>query len=177
MRIDALVAERLTASRRIYDIYGFCGLSIFSELFAHGNLDNDVYGDEDDVDEENSAEEEQQKEVNWEPKNDLTPSQKLDMALQVAEALADLHGYAGGVIVHQDIKMDQFFWNNEKKRVKLSDFNRAEIMLWDDKKQDYCRYGEDEKRNVSRIDTRRIFLAITTCFSHYELIRYGQSVI
>ena len=33
---DALVAERLTSSPRIYDIYGMCGLGIMSEFFPHG---------------------------------------------------------------------------------------------------------------------------------------------
>jgi len=136
MRVDALVAERLTASPRIYDVYGHCGLSILSELFLHGDLEEDAYFDEDDFDENI-----------WEPQNNLTAVEKLEISLQMAEALADLHGYPGGVIVHQDIKMPQFLWNKDKTIVKLNDFNRAEFMLWNDQNHDYCRYNEFEHRH------------------------------
>ncbi|MGK3760094.1 MAG: hypothetical protein ACI8RD_012411, partial [Bacillariaceae sp.] len=35
--------------------------------------------------------------------NDLPDITKIQISLHMAEALADLHGYSGGIIVHQDI--------------------------------------------------------------------------
>eukprot|EP00558_Chaetoceros_sp_UNC1202_P010095 CAMPEP_0197241594 /NCGR_PEP_ID=MMETSP1429-20130617/7589_1 /TAXON_ID=49237 /ORGANISM="Chaetoceros sp., Strain UNC1202" /LENGTH=222 /DNA_ID=CAMNT_0042701455 /DNA_START=20 /DNA_END=688 /DNA_ORIENTATION=- len=61
------------------------------------------------------------------------------MALQMAQAIADLHGYKDGVIIHNDIQVGQFLLD-EDNRVKLSDFNRAEPRLWDEEKGEYCKY-------------------------------------
>ena len=39
VRLDAIIAERLTSIPIIYDIYAYCGLSIFSEFFPEGDLE------------------------------------------------------------------------------------------------------------------------------------------
>ncbi len=99
MRLDALVAERLTASPHIVDVYGLCGTATLSELFAHGDVNEAAFGSEDDdkkVDHRLSP--------YWPPKNELTGLEKLEISLSLAEAVADLHGSASGVIVHQDTK-------------------------------------------------------------------------
>ena len=41
-------------------------------------------------------------------------------------------------------QLSQFLMNADKTTLKLNDFNRAEFMLWDDKQQEYCRYGEGQ---------------------------------
>jgi serine/threonine protein kinase len=46
------------------------------------------------------------------------------------------------VIVHQDIQLSQFLFNNDLTRVKLNDFNRAEFVLWDEANNEYCKYTE-----------------------------------
>ncbi|KAG7346821.1 hypothetical protein IV203_005890 [Nitzschia inconspicua] len=142
MRMDAVVAERLTASPRIYDIYGYCGLSILSELFRHGNIEDVLYpyydSDDDSSDDVGVA------------ANDLLPRQKLKLALNLAEAVADLHGYSGGAIAHQDLAPTQFMWSKDRSMVKLNDFNRAEIMLWNDSSGRYCNYKEPDFRNTGR---------------------------
>lgn len=72
--------------------------------------------------------------------NDLTPTQKLQYALDMVEAVSLLHSYEGGVMVHGDIQTSQFLLDKDG-RVLLNDFNRAEIMTWDeDGDHDYCRY-------------------------------------
>ncbi|KAL3917376.1 MAG: hypothetical protein SGILL_004743 [Bacillariaceae sp.] len=131
-RMDAMVAERLTASPRIYDIYGFCGQGIISEFFSHGDLESVTIPD-DFKPEKNGT---------LEFYNDFDLEQKLMISLQMAEAIADLHGYPGGVITHQDIQLSQFLFNENATRIVLNDFNRAEFMLWDDENQDYCKYTE-----------------------------------
>jgi hypothetical protein len=94
--MDAIVAERLTASSRIYAIYGTCGIGIMSEYFPHGTIE-EMAIPEDDIDDDNDDDG---------PLicyNDLSGLLKLEISLHMAEALAELHGYLGGAIIHQDI--------------------------------------------------------------------------
>jgi len=140
VRMDAMVAERLTSSPRIYDIYGFCGLSILTEFFPYGDIENEaVTGSGYLLTEE---EQQGQKLDDLKSYNGISSERKLVMSLQMAEALADLHGDTLGVIVHQDIQLSQFLVSSDKTTVKLNDFNRAEFELWDDKEQEYCKYTE-----------------------------------
>ena len=100
VRMDAMVAERLTSSPRIYDIYGFCGLSILSEFFPFGDIEGKaVTGSGYPPKKWNHG----QKPDHLESYNDLSSEEKLVISLQMAEALADLHGDISGVIVHQDV--------------------------------------------------------------------------
>jgi serine/threonine protein kinase len=124
--MDALVLERLTSSGRIADIYSHCGLAIVMEFFAHGDAEAVMvpyYAFK-----------------KSEPERNLTVSEKLRIALDMAEAIADLHGFEDGVIVHNDIQPPQFLFSEDWQMLKLSDFNRAEIMLWDEEHNEYCRY-------------------------------------
>ena len=95
-RMDAIVAERLTASPRIYDIYGACGIGIIAEYFPHGQVE-EIAIPTDNIDFSN---EENGPLICY---NNLTALVKLELSLDMAEALADLHGYPGGPIVHQDV--------------------------------------------------------------------------
>eukprot|EP00536_Pseudo-nitzschia_multiseries_P008452 jgi/Psemu1/198075/e_gw1.214.32.1 len=135
-----MVAERLTSSPRIYDIYGFCGLSILSEFFPHGDIEDQAVTGEGYLLTEKERETQQRNDLK--SYNDIPTEQKLVMSLHMAEALADLHGDPSGVIVHQDVQLSQYLFNAAKTKVKLNDFNRAEFMLWDDKEGNYCKYAE-----------------------------------
>lgn len=117
-RMDAVVAERLTASPRIYNIYGTCGIGIMSEYFSHGHIETSAIPDDVSF---NRTDDEEGPLICY---NDFSGLAKLEISLHMAEALADLHGYSGGVIVHQDIKLDQFFLNSNMTGVILNDFNR-----------------------------------------------------
>lgn len=136
VRMDAIVAERLSSSPRTYDIYGFCGFGIVSEYFYHGDIEDGVLGGEDgDIDAKDLDDKEKLK-----PQNNLTGAQKLVLSLEMAEAVADLHGFGGGLIIHDDIQLSQFLLNKNKTRLKLNDFNRAEFPLFDEESGEYCRY-------------------------------------
>ncbi|KAL3895004.1 MAG: hypothetical protein SGARI_007583, partial [Bacillariaceae sp.] len=137
MRVDALIAERMTASPRIFDFYGYCGIASFSEFALHGTIEEDLGGD-------------------YIPKkakydfrkhnNDASPAEKVEYCLQMALAVADLHGHKDGMIVHEDLKSDQFLWNADQSAIKLNDFSRSVIMRWDDNTQSYCMQDENEQR-------------------------------
>jgi len=138
-RMDAMVAERLMSSPRVFDIYGFCGLSIVSEFFEHGDIEPLAVPNQGSL---TDAEKQQVKEGPLPVFNDISPSEKLRMSLQMAEGIADIHGNTGGVIVHQDVQLSQFLFNSDKSILKLNDFNRAEFMLWNEKDAEYCKYTE-----------------------------------
>jgi serine/threonine protein kinase len=72
--------------------------------------------------------------------NNLTAEEKLDMALDMAESIADLHGFEGGVIVHGDIKVDHQWLRARNGKIKLNDFNLGHILDWNPIKQRYCNF-------------------------------------
>lgn len=141
VRMDALVAERLSASPRTYDIYGHCGLSIASEFFYHGDVEDLVLGEIGYEEPTNGSGDEVQ------TRNGLSPVQKLVLALDMAEGLADLHGYSSNLIIHDDVQLSQFLLNKDRTRLKLNDFNRAEFPLWNG--HNYCMYQNGKGHGTS----------------------------
>lgn len=130
---DSIVMERLASSDYVIDIFGHCGTSLNVEPVAfelekyivpNGYIKQNELKDAEDV----------------MPQNDYKPMEKLEMALSMAESIAVLHGFDGGVIVHDDIQLCQWLRTSNEKLV-LGDFNRAEIMEWDDKNETYCKYN------------------------------------
>lgn len=144
VRMDAMVAERLSSTPRTFDIYGFCGLGIISEFFYHGDIEGLVIGGDGHAQQDYDREELQ-------PQNDLTGKEKLVLALEMAEGIAVLHGYGGGPIVHDDIQLPQYLLNKEKTMLKINDFNRAEFMLFDETTQKYCRYRNGQGNGNVRV--------------------------
>jgi hypothetical protein len=137
IRMDAIVAEITSASPRTFDIYGFCALSILSEYFHHGDMeDRVVQGDDDGYMKPGELHDKDE----LKPQNNLTAAQKLVVALDMAEAIAVLHGNENGMIIHDDIQLSQYLFNADKSMIKINDFNRAEFPLFDEKSGEYCRY-------------------------------------
>lgn len=132
--MDALISERFTSSDRIVDIYGHCGSSILSEFVNGGDVEEIAVPGDGFIKQEDLHDLDDVK-----PQNNFTTSDKLLIALEMAESIALLHNYPGGRIVHDDIQMSQFLHTRDGY-LKLNDFNRAEIMLWDEERQEYCKY-------------------------------------
>jgi len=78
-----------------------------------------------------------------EPGNDYSPEEKLDMALHMAEGLADMHGNPGGVIVNHDISLDQWVVGKDGV-IKLNDFNKAKILQWNNEEKQYCKFHSQQ---------------------------------
>lgn len=132
-RVDGLVMERLSASPRITDMYGFCATSLLTEP-----LPGEIWDEA--VPTKRTIQESELRDKNHlDPKNKYTPTEKIEMALELAEALAELHGFADGMIVHDDIDLGQYL-RTPDGQIKLNDFNRAKIQLWDPVKNSYCKY-------------------------------------
>mmetsp|Transcript_31945 Transcript_31945/g.70203 ORF Transcript_31945/g.70203 Transcript_31945/m.70203 type:complete len:592 (+) Transcript_31945:254-2029(+) len=133
VRMDALVMERLTGSPRIVDIYGHCAVTVYTETLP-GEIESNAVP--------HSHMKQSEVDKNFGPQNDWSPELKLSLALGFAEALADLHGFKDGVIVHDDVQLCQFL-TDKNGNLKLNDFNRAEIMLYDEGLGEYCKYVND----------------------------------
>jgi hypothetical protein len=95
-------------SPRIVKSYGFCGGTMLVEDMVHEITTDIVPGakfgrrrglvkDKDFLQEGDVV-----------PVNNYTSLEKLQIATRMAEAIADVHGFAGGVIVHFDIHPDQW---------------------------------------------------------------------
>lgn len=130
VRVDALVAERLASQPRSYDLYSYCGLSLVTEFFFHGDIESQAIWREPQDSSEDPVEPDQ-----W-----LTPEQKLVICLEMAKGLALLHGHSDGMIIHGDVQMTQYLLNKDMTMLKLNDFNRAEFLLWDETHHAYCQH-------------------------------------
>ena len=125
MHREAIIMERLTASPRIVDIFGYCSTSIMSEIMTH-EVTNDIIPDS--LHHDNVAGWIKQPELDKlqmqdvRPMNNLTNEEKLRLAIVMTESIAEIHGYVGGVIVHGDIHPVQWL-ANAKGEVKLNDFS------------------------------------------------------
>ena len=112
----------LITSPYIVDIYGHCGTSVLVQFILGRNID------------ELLLKEERENNTNIVL---LTSREKLNMALKMARALSELHGYKDGVIVHDDVQYCQYLLGKDD-RVYLSDFNRAGPLLYDVVHEKYC---------------------------------------
>lgn len=138
---EALVMEILSAPTLTTNIYGHCGSSILVEPGREiedqiipgtphpgGNLGRISQAELDKL---------QQGDVH--PMNNLTVEQKLDIAIAMAESLAELHGFKDGVMTNDDIDLGQWMYAADG-RVILNDFNNAMLMEWGNKVKRYCQY-------------------------------------
>lgn len=132
IRIDANVMNQLSAHKQIVDIYGHCGVSIavksmngpsLQEVFMNFKRNEMIEDGEED-----------------ELPGLLNPTEKLNLATKMAEALSLLHSHPGGVIVHGDLQYVQFLLDEDGETIVLSDFNRAEPLLFDESAGEYCKY-------------------------------------
>lgn len=129
---DALVMEKLASSPRIVDIYGHCATSLNVEAMNHKFYRDLIPRHRNKLRED------------WDVKiaksrNKLTNTDKLRLALEMAESVAELHGYKNGVIVHDDLHAEQWLRAKDGK-LKLGDFNRAKIVDWNEEEQEYCKF-------------------------------------
>ena len=172
---DANIMEALTASNRITDIYGYCGTSVMTESLQD-TVVSDLLGGKDGTNDPGDASFD--KTVS---QNSLTLDEKLDMAIQFTEAIAELQGYVGGVMMHGDFHSPQ--WLRSGKDMKLNDFNKGHIFSWDG--TNYCpvercyggsyRAPEDlrcEENGNEASDTyslgNNFYMLLTGMWPHYE---------
>ena len=125
---ETLILERLSASKRVVDIYGACGTSNLVEAMAETITPT--------IENRDSA---------YQLPSSL---EKIDMAISVAEAIAEMHGFEGGPIFNADLSASQFLIAKDGKTVKLNDFNSAYIPGWNGRENRYCKIERGPWRNA-----------------------------
>lgn len=135
VRMDANVNEKLNGHARIVSMYSYCGISVTSEAMLQGDMEHVAVPTGVGRPMKSIPHDTQPLTV----RNTLSGTQKLVRSLEMAEAVLLLHTYSGGVMVHDDIQLSQFLLSSSGQ-LKLNDFNRAEIMLWNEKDNEYCKY-------------------------------------
>jgi len=136
VQMEALIMERLSSSDRISDIYGHCGASTLVEQGS--DITELIVPDQGrpQVRSRHALLEKQKDDVH--PANNFTAEEKLEMALAMAEGIAELHGFSGGVIVNSDIHIEQWVRSQVDSKIKLNDFNNGFILKWDTQAKQYC---------------------------------------
>ena len=134
-RRDAVATERLTASEHVVDIYAFCGNSGVFQYADGGDLEENVWNN-DDEDEKSGSDD---GDVAVDDGHNLikvwNSTEKLLVAYQLAAGVADVHRLN---IAHADISHGQFVYVSEEGRFRLNDFNRCRFIRWNKKLQDFC---------------------------------------
>jgi len=117
----------------VIDTYGFCGMSTFNEFAGGGNFETYI--------ERNKAK--------------TTPEELLVFARNISVGLADVHEINVGVvdpldpagvpanigtIVHHDFRHHNLLLTDDN-RVKLSDFNTAQLMMWNFDENESCGFN------------------------------------
>ena len=130
-RRDAVAMERLTSSKSVVDIYGYCSVAELVEYADGGDLDRALIG-------KKRLDLEEGETRQWQ---EYSSVQKLQMATQGAMGLAALHnidqeGLAS--LAHTDIGTGQFIFVDG--RLKLNDFNRARFILKYKQNETNCPY-------------------------------------
>ena len=115
-RRDAVAMDRLTASENIPNIYAGCQNAAIVDLSPDGDLEQHVLEE-------------------GEHYKNYKPLEKLEIAYQVASAIADVHE---ADIAHTDIAPKQFLLINGKYR--LNDFNRCRFMKWNEYENRTCTF-------------------------------------
>jgi len=133
---EAIVMDSLTASPRIVDIYGLCGTSVLVEAMESTATPHVIPNEK--HTNQSKLEIIQDRANDVVPMNNLTVLQRLNWATMMAESIADLHGYKGGIIAHGDIHTDQWLVSFNGM-LKLNDFNFAEILNYNPESSEYCR--------------------------------------
>ncbi|GKY97761.1 hypothetical protein MPSEU_000734300 [Mayamaea pseudoterrestris] len=106
-RRDAMALERLTSSKHVVDVYGYCSTSAFFEFSNGGDINKVIWSEE-----------------------NVTSVRKLQIATQAAMGLADAHTVDfedRATIAHTDIAGNQYILIDGV--YKLNDFNRARFLL------------------------------------------------
>jgi serine/threonine protein kinase len=122
-RVDAVAMERLTASPGVVDIYALCGMSVVTEYAGKELADVARH---------------------------LNASQRLDLAVQVAQGLADVHSIGGnnddggrGVrpsLVHNDLNLANLVLTPDNRPV-LNDFNIAILLMKHNETGETCPFA------------------------------------
>lgn len=140
---EALIMEKLASTGMVGFLYGHCGSTVLVErghdlsrkISKEHERQNSImqrgyFANEDLA----SLNEEYE---GFFQNNDLSPEDKLRLALAMVKSVSLLHGYSEGVIAHDDISLDQWMLGVDQ-RVILNDFNSIRPLSIERTSGKYC---------------------------------------
>jgi hypothetical protein len=130
-QVQAIVSERFASSPRVVSTFGYCGLDLlFERTKGSGGGGGGGAGTS-----------------LLQRYRPYSGTEALDVAIGIAESVADLHGFAGGVIVHGQLELSLFRRVNLPApaasaepgwTVQLTDVTAADFLDWDPNQEAYC---------------------------------------
>lgn len=156
-RRDAIVADRLTATSRSVDIYGFCGQSAIYEFAKGGDLRRAIQKCVINPSTADSA---------W------NSTQKLTIAYQIAASLADVHNVdmeGRASIAHTDISTGQFISIDGDDNFKINDFNRARLLRKNSINNTVCPFHVKSNKGKFRSPEEYLYHAETEKIDVYSM--------
>jgi serine/threonine protein kinase len=187
---EAIILERLSASPRIVDIWGYCGISSYvesmsievedeimvSSLWGHPDKVHKLLAKKMKMIKEQRQEQPKLKPSSIKPQwisfNNLTSVQRVDVAIEMAETVAAIHGFDGGVIVNGDLHTEQFLRNNNGQ-LKLNDFNNAILLDWSYDNQQYCQVVHDYEGTFHALEEHEGY---DTVDERIDIFSFGSSL-
>jgi len=120
-RLDALALERLSSSKHVIDVYGYCGFSTMNKM-ASGSFEDFIR------------------------KGKLSDIGKLYYARGAATAVADAHSIDGDgknvTLIHRDVRPSNFLMKDDN--VVIHDFNLARFPMWNVNTSSPCGFLKPE---------------------------------
>jgi hypothetical protein len=136
-RRDAVATERLTSSKNVLGIWGYCGNSGLFEYADGGSVLDFLWHNNNNNNNNNN------RGSLSSSLSSLSPQSRLVVAHQLASGLAAVHNIdKEGVpsIAHTDISPGQFVYVNKDRLFKLNDFNRCRFIRRNEKTGQLCPY-------------------------------------
>lgn len=157
-RIDAIAMEMLTSSPHVINIYGFCGHSVITE-----------YADEPRI-------------GTLADKNKKNPKKLLEIARDIANGLADVHGMGKNgnealpnAFVHLDINPANVV--SIGGTLKLNDFNIGIMRKFNTTSKKPCGFPAQYPNPQVRLYLIRALHFIITTFSHYLYLLFQHTIL
>jgi serine/threonine protein kinase len=139
IRTEALLLEKFSSSPHFTNIFGYCDTSLFVEVAndfskqvvpfhpthqaVRGRLSRTK------LEQLQQQQDTQRNDKSMFSLNNFTVEQKLDFAIQMAEALAELHGF-DSVIIHNDFDVDNLMITEAGRLVMNDLVSNIEFVVW-----------------------------------------------
>lgn len=139
-QMEVLAMIQTSSSNRTMDLYAYCATSVLVEPGEPFERYISPYEEKEfSRNKLRRMHDKNQKDSDVIPMNQYTSNERLEIALAMAESIAELHGNREGVIINHDLGFDQFLISKKDGLIKMSDLNKARNIYWNPNNNQYCK--------------------------------------